>query len=127
MAVGTYNANATVQWRLPLGLACLSPLLLLLTLPTIPGKLALGSSRYYADVYSETPRYLVWTGKKEEAWAVLRRLHHNTEDPEDRQAHAEFTQIVLQVEHDREMKVGWIQIFKIPSLRKRALLCMFLL
>ncbi|KAJ9603013.1 hypothetical protein H2200_012308 [Cladophialophora chaetospira] len=111
IAVGIFNANETFQWRGPLGLACISPLLLLLTLPTVP----------------ETPRYLIWTEKKEKAWDVLRRLHHNPDDPEDRQAHAEFTQIVLQVEHDREMKVGWIQIFKVPSLRRRALLCMFLI
>lgn len=75
----------------------------------------------------ETPRYLIWSGKKEQAWDVLRRLHQKSDDPEDRMAHAEYTQIVLQVEHDKETKVGWIQIFKIPSLRRRALLGMFLL
>lgn len=74
---------------------------------------------------SETPRYLVWSGHNEQAWTVLRRLHHDPDDPEDRAAHAEFTQIVLQVEHDKENGGGFIQILKRPSLRKRALLVIF--
>ncbi|KEF53346.1 uncharacterized protein A1O9_10321 [Exophiala aquamarina CBS 119918] len=111
IAVGTYYANATVQWRVPLALACIPPLLLLVSLPTIP----------------ETPRYLIWSGKKEQAYDVLRRLHLKPGDTEDRMAHAEYTQIVLQVEHDEEMKVGWVQIFRKGSLRRRAVLGMFLL
>ncbi len=70
---------------------------------------------------------MVWSGQKEQALDVLRRLHHTADDPEDRLAHAEHAQIVLQVEFEQELKASWIQIFKKPSLRRRAILSMFLL
>ena len=75
----------------------------------------------------ETPRYLVWAGKKEQAWKVLHRLHHNPRDAEDRAAHAEYTQIVLQVEHDKDLKAGFIQMFRRPTWRRRAFSVIFLL
>ena len=77
--------------------------------------------------WKETPRYLVWAGKKEQAWKVLHRLHHSTSDAEDRVAHAEYTQIVLQVEHDKETGAGFVQMFRKPSWRRRALSVIFLL
>lgn len=76
---------------------------------------------------TETPRYLVWAGKKEQAWRILHRLHHDPHDGEDRAAHAEYTQIVLQVEHDKEAKAGFIQIFRRPTWRRRAFSVLFLL
>ena len=75
----------------------------------------------------ETPRYLVWAGKKEQAWKVLHRLHQNPHDAEDRVAHAEYTQIILQVEHDKEVGAGFVQMFRTPSLRRRAFSVIFLL
>lgn len=60
---------------------------------------------------------------------VLQRLHHGagTGDQVDQGVRAEYTQIVLQVEHDKSEKAGFIQIFKKPTLRRRAILAMFLL
>lgn len=38
ISVGCYFAtNSTVQWRMPLALACIGPLALLIGLPFIPG------------------------------------------------------------------------------------------
>lgn len=39
ISIGTYYAtNLTVQWRVPLAMACVGPLALLIGLPFIPGK-----------------------------------------------------------------------------------------
>ncbi|EON63147.1 hypothetical protein W97_02374 [Coniosporium apollinis CBS 100218] len=112
IAVGTYFASSqTVAWRVPLALACVGPMALLCALPAIP----------------ETPRYLIWAGKKEQAWKVLHRLHRNPRDAEDRVAHAEYTQIVLQVEHDKDLGAGFIQMFRLPTWRRRAFSAIFLL
>ncbi|KIW86607.1 uncharacterized protein Z519_12791 [Cladophialophora bantiana CBS 173.52] len=48
-------------------------------------------------------------------------------DPEDKGARAEYTQIVLQVEHDKEEQAGFVQIFRKPTLRRGAILVIFLL
>ncbi len=63
---------------------------------------------------------------REEAWVVVKRLHHDPADPDDEAARAEFTQIVRQVEFDKEMNVTFYQMFKKPSWRKRSLSAMFL-
>lgn len=57
---------------------------------------------------------------------VLQRLHHDPSDPTQQAALAEFTQIVRQVEFDREIPSSFYEIFKRPTWRKRALSAMFL-
>lgn len=76
---------------------------------------------------SESPRYLIWKGHEEAASAVLRKLHRDLDDPNDSMAVAEFVQISQQVEHDKEMRATYYDIFKRRSWRKRAILVMFLL
>jgi Sugar (and other) transporter len=100
-----------VQWRLPLALACLTPLITLAGVHWIP----------------ESPRYLAWVDRKEEAWEVLRKLHYDHDDPDELGAHAEFQQIVLQVNYDKKQKVTYFEMFRKPSWRKRSLLTIFLL
>ena len=58
---------------------------------------------------------------------MLRKLHRNPDDPNDSMALAEFFQISQQVNHDKELRATYYDIFKRPSWRKRALLVMFLL
>ena len=106
-----YATNLTLAWRLPLALACVGPLLLLIGLPFIP----------------ETPRYLSWLGKDDEAWAVIQKIHHDSQDPTDAVARVEFIQITRQVAHDKQRKPGYLQMLTQPSLRRRSLLVMFLL
>ncbi|KAF2102097.1 general substrate transporter [Rhizodiscina lignyota] len=106
-----FSSNQVLQWRLPLALACVSPLITLSGIYWIP----------------ESPRYLVWAERKEEAWTVLRRLHHDASDPEELSAHAEFQQIVLQVDYDKQQNTGYIQMFRKPTWRGRSLLVIFLL
>ncbi|KIW67196.1 hypothetical protein, variant [Phialophora macrospora] len=112
VSVGTYFAkNETLQWRLPLALACVGPLGLLVGIWFVP----------------ESPRYLCWTGHHETALQVIRRLHRDSTDPEDSAAQAEFMQIQAQVEKDKEQKSGYIQMFTKPSWRKRSLLVLFIM
>ncbi|KAL6246482.1 hypothetical protein RBB50_006719 [Rhinocladiella similis] len=111
ISVGCYFAtNSTVQWRMPLALACIGPLALLIGLPFIP----------------ESPRYLTLVGKTDEAWEVLKKIHRDPSDADDSSARAEFTQIVRQVEFDKSMKSGYIEMFRKPSWRKRSLLALFI-
>jgi MFS family permease len=100
-----------VQWRLPLALACLTPLVTLSGLYWIP----------------ESPRYLAWVDRKDEAWEVLRKLHYDPTDPAEEAAHAEFQQIVLQVEFDKQQPVSYWNMFKIPTWRRRSLISVFLM
>lgn len=67
---------------------------------------------------------MVFRGRLDEAWALLQRIHHDPSDAQEAAAKAEYTQIVKQVEYEKEVNVGLIQIFKKPSWRKRALLAM---
>jgi hypothetical protein len=105
-----FSKNVTLQWRLPLALAALAPLLLSGLVWIVP----------------ESPRYLVWTDRHEEAFAVLQRLHHDSNDPTNSSAQAEYLQISQQVGFDRQQKAGYWQMFTKPSWRKRSLITLFL-
>jgi hypothetical protein len=129
ISVGSYYAkNAALQWRLPLALAAVGPLILLIGLPFIP----------------ESPRYLCWVGRYDEALVVLKRLHYNPADPEHSLAGAEFVQIKAQVDYDKNVPAGYIdvsrelrlssyltnhgvQLFRNPAWRKRTLLVIFIM
>ena len=76
---------------------------------------------------TESPRFLVWKGQRELAWNILKRLHHDPRNASDTDAEAEFTQIVRQVEVDKEDEPTFYKIFKKPTWRRRAILVFFLL
>ncbi|KIV85577.1 hypothetical protein PV11_01255 [Exophiala sideris] len=110
IAIACYHAsNLTLSWRLPLALATVPPMALLAGLSFV----------------SETPRFLVWRGQREEAWRVIRKLHYDPADAGEEGARAEFTQIVRQVEFDKEQNTSFVQMFKKPTWRRRSLLAMF--
>jgi hypothetical protein len=50
----------------------------------------------------ESPRYLSLVNRNEEAWAIIKKIHHDPTDDEDTAAHAEYIQIIKQVEADKE-------------------------
>lgn len=105
-----YSPNQVLQWRLPLALAVLPPLGICIGVWWVP----------------ESPRWLVWKGRHDEAWSVLQKLHSDPTDDSDTLAHAEFTQVVRQVEFDKRYDVSFWQLFKRPSWRKRSLIAMLL-
>lgn len=103
------------QWRGPLALAGLFPVLLLLGYPWLP----------------ESPRFLVANDKLDEAWKILQRLHADTHDPQDVFAKKELYQIQQQTRLEQEQRHfsisgTYIEIFRRPTLRKRAFIVMFL-
>lgn len=94
-------------WRVPLALQCVWPLLLLCGLYWVP----------------ESPRWLIMNDRRDEAKAILQRLHSSAKDgTDDEYALAEFYQIEKQVVIDRTLGSSWAHMFKKPSYRKRALL-----
>ncbi|KAH8696291.1 general substrate transporter [Talaromyces proteolyticus] len=111
ISVGTYFAQSpTVQWRLPLGLSCLGPLVLLLATPYLV----------------ESPRYLALVGRNNEALAVLKKIHHDPTDNDNTFAEAEYIQIVRQIEFDKGLDTGILSMVKKPSWRRRCLLAFFI-
>ncbi|KAL1899790.1 hypothetical protein Sste5346_002656 [Sporothrix stenoceras] len=108
----SFAANVTLQWRLPLALASLAPVILAAVVWFVP----------------ESPRYLSWVGKNEEALAVLQKLHRDPRDPTDqRVALAEFLQISQQVAYDKQHSAGyWDMLVRVPSWRRRSLIILFL-
>ncbi|KAL2817751.1 hypothetical protein BDW59DRAFT_165798 [Aspergillus cavernicola] len=88
---GTYHAtNAALQWRLPLALPILAPLLLLCGSPWIP----------------ESPRWLVGRGYGEQGMKVLEALHRTEDDQNAAAAQAEYEHIQAQVAIEAEEQVG---------------------
>ncbi|OAP65620.1 hypothetical protein AYL99_01592 [Fonsecaea erecta] len=91
-----YAMKGNMQWRLPLGIQCVPPGLLLLGIYTLP----------------ESPRWLVQHGKLEQARAVLHRIHHDAADPEGAFAEKEFYDIKAQCELENTTGAGtWKSLF----------------
>lgn len=103
-----YDHNLTVGWRGPLGLALVFPVIVLAALPFIP----------------ESPRYLLMTGKNEEAWKIVERLHRDPKDPDNQFARGEFYQMQQQAAYDKTVVSTWWEMFRRPSYRKRVMFAM---
>lgn len=73
----------------------------------------------------ESPRFLLKQDRATEALALLRRLHHSPDDPNDVMAREECAQITNQLRVDALMPQGVFAILKVPSYRKRLLLGVF--
>ncbi|KAF5566693.1 sugar transporter [Fusarium phyllophilum] len=104
---GFYFVNADgAQWRPPLAIQCLPPLIL-------------ASGVYFIP---ESPRWLIDNDQHERAEAVLQRIYRDPSDPENHAAKAEFAQIRAQVELERRLPSSWASRFTVPHYRKRALI-----
>ncbi|KAM5515439.1 Sugar/inositol transporter [Fusarium oxysporum f. sp. vasinfectum] len=104
---GFYFVNADgAQWRPPLAIQCLPPLILACGVYFIP----------------ESPRWLIDNDQHERAEAVLQRIYGDSSDPDKHAASAEFAQIRAQVELERHLPSSWASLFTVPHYRKRALI-----
>jgi hypothetical protein len=98
-----FEQDPAIQWRLCIATQAIAPLLLLLGSSWIP----------------ESPRYLVLNDRHEEGMQVLKLLHSSKDDPDHQFATAEFTQIKLQIDLDRENELAWLSLWRKPNTRKR--------
>lgn len=98
-----HSTIPAAQWRAPLGLAMLFPVLMLLLLPIFP----------------ESPRWLLLKNRAEEAERVVQKLHHGGADNDFVQS--EFYQMRTQAEFDRRQNSSWSELWSTPSYRRRAL------
>lgn len=101
-----FASNEAVQWRGPLGIIVILPIIILCFTPFVP----------------ESPRYLLLKDKREEAWKVVSKLHDIPTDPEQVFAREEFFQMTKQAEYDRMLDTSWAALFTKPSYRKRVLI-----
>ena len=87
-----YTGYGEAQWRAPLGIALIFPVLMVLLCFIVP----------------ESPRYLLMKGRVEEARVITYKLHHMKNDPDDEFARGEFFQMSKQAEIDRTLDPGWV-------------------
>lgn len=93
MGLAFYHVKVpAAQWRGPLGLALIWPLLMIIICFFVP----------------ESPRYLLMHGRNEEAQKVIFKLHTTKSDPDQEFARSEFYQMAKQAAIDREITPGWV-------------------
>jgi sugar porter (SP) family MFS transporter len=97
------NANGA-QWRPPLAIQCLPPLILACGVYFIP----------------ESPRWLVEHDQHERAETILKRIYRDSNDPTNHEANIQFAQIRAQVQLERSLPSSWSSLFTVPHYRKRA-------
>lgn len=110
VGVGFYYTNWKEAWRPPIALQVVPPLVLLAGIYWIP----------------ESPRWLLSKDRVDDAWKIIRRLHTDKKDTTDEFAQREFYQMRKQIQFERTLKTSYIDIFRKPSLRKRAFMTMLL-
>ena len=110
VGVGFFFYTGGNQWRGAMGLVMLFPAILLAGIYWMP----------------ESPRYLLSKGRVDEAWAIIHRLRSESIDANDEFAKREFYQMRKQIELDTTMKTSYVEIFRKPSYRKRAIITMYL-
>jgi len=84
--------DPVTQWRAPLGLALIWPLMMLIITFFTP----------------ESPRWLLMQGKVEKAREIVYKLHTIKSDPDQEFARGEFYQMHKQSELDRTLNPGWV-------------------
>lgn len=99
------NPHAQAAWRFPLAFQIVFPIVLLAGSNLIPF----------------SPRWLLSKGRREEAWAVIRRIHKTPNDVNDIRAREEFYLIEKQYEKDKSLQVRPFEIFRTGPNRRRAL------
>lgn len=127
---GFYFVNAGgSQWRVPLALQCVPVVILCVGVWLIPEsprwcKFPLLSKNLFC--WGLILFAVVNRNRMDEALQSLIRFHRTRDDPDNIYSHQEFLQIKAQHDEDEENQVTWLQMFTVPSYRKRALLGFFI-
>ncbi|TPX07835.1 uncharacterized protein E0L32_010522 [Thyridium curvatum] len=100
------NAGGS-QWRPPLAIQCIFPLILACGLYLIP----------------ESPRWLIENDRIEQAQLILKKIHQKANNADSQEfVRREFNQIHSQLAFERTLPSSWSSIFTIPHYRKRAII-----
>ncbi|KIY00059.1 uncharacterized protein Z520_03744 [Fonsecaea multimorphosa CBS 102226] len=104
MGVAFWSTNDAVQWRVPLGLGAIIPLICGIIYLWVP----------------ESPRYRLMQGRRDEALAIVMSQHgqHGHSDF----ARAEFFQMERQAQMDMEQDASWSLFLFKPSVRRRCII-----
>lgn len=106
------SPHATFAWRFPLAVQVLFPIVVLIGSPWIPF----------------SPRWLLQQGRREEALAILERLHETADDPQHAKARHEFDAIDEQFKVDQSLSLGHsFELFRTAPNRRRALVASILM
>ncbi|KAK5242219.1 hypothetical protein LTR20_006765 [Exophiala xenobiotica] len=103
IGIGFYFVSGNSQWRGITGLQMLFPGALLGAIYWLP----------------ESPRYLIAKDRHEEALTILKLLHSSAAQA-DHFAEMEYYQIRKQIEWDNAHRMTYLEIFKHPTMKKRA-------
>ena len=98
-----YYQDSVNAWRAPLAFTCLPCLINLICMPWLP----------------ESPRWLLATGKTDQAWEIVVKLHSRDDDSNHEFAQGEFYQMRKQIELDNTLRTSFVAMLKRPSYRKR--------
>lgn len=100
-----WKSNNGNEWRPPLAITCFWALLFLAGMYFVP----------------ESPRYLVFHDRIDEARDILEKLHDRSGEGDHTFARAELYQIQKQVAIDQVLGSSWLHVFRRHSYRLRAL------
>ncbi|RVX73980.1 hypothetical protein B0A52_02870 [Exophiala mesophila] len=95
--------NPAAQWRGPLGLNLIWPLLMNIVCLYVP----------------ESPRYLLLKDREDEARAIVYKLHNLHGESHHEFAHQEFQQMATQAREDRHLEPSWLKMITERGNRKR--------
>lgn len=105
VGLGFYFVKGSNQWRGAMSIQMVLPTIVLCGIYWMP----------------ESPRYLLSKDRIEEARDIIHRMHSDPSDPTDEFAKREFYQMQKQIALDKTFATSYWDIFKQPSMRKRAL------
>jgi len=122
MGAAFFYVEGQVDWRVPLGLQCVSPIALLCIVFFLPESPRWRESSqveplFLAPVTDEVTVYM--NGNAEKAENVLKRLHHDKADPTSSYPHNEFLLMKAQIDLEAETKPSMWNCVRDPHLRKR--------
>ncbi|KAL4896604.1 general substrate transporter [Aspergillus ambiguus] len=104
---------ASFAWRFPLAVQTLFPLVVLAGSALVP----------------ESPRWMLQQGRRDEAFAIVARLHRTPDDLNDVRARQEFYLMEKQFQLDQSLSAtaGWGELFRTAANRRRALVAFLLM